>query len=79
MNFSKSQLFLIALILGIIGGNLITNWANRAEKIAIKKNRDEIIHLLYDTQLMRLNDSVKYTNEIDRLVVYIDELYNKPK
>ena len=64
MKLNKTQIFLIALVIGLIGGNALTIVATTYHNKSATKLTDDELFILYETQTKNNEDSIKYNNRI---------------
>ena len=67
INLSKTQIFFVALLTGLILGNLLTTISNKSEKETIAESGNEVLQILYETKMKQNKDSIWYNQEIEKL------------
>lgn len=67
INLTKTQIFFVALITGLILGNLLTTTSNKSEKETIAESGNEVLQILYETKKKQNKDSIWYNQEIEKL------------
>lgn len=72
LNLNKTQTFFIALVIGLILGNVLTSISNKAVKKNIAESGNEVLQILYETKMKQNKDSIWYNQEIEKLS---DRLY----
>ena len=64
MKLTKTHVFLIALTLGIVAGNLLTTYTKSYQRKTANKATDEVLFMLYEIKSKSNEDSVKYNDKI---------------
>lgn len=66
-NLSKTQVFLIALVLGLIFCNLLTTLSYNSQQKQISRSGKEVLQMLYEAKVKQKKDSIWYNQEIEKL------------